>query len=289
MFLPLGTAQGKVALLGVLPREQEGPLPPEQRRLLDALTDQVAVAIEKMLLVEQINEERVTAERERVRSAMLASVSHDLRTPLASIIGAISSLRSYDGYDEKAREELLATAQEEAERLNRFVGNLLDMTRLDAGAIAPRLEPVDVGDLVSTVLRRARPLMEQHGVTTSVALDLPPVQADFPLIEQVLFNLIDNAAKYAPAGTTIDVGASRDADMVEIRVRDEGPGIAEDALPHVFDKFFRAASGDRKRPGTGLGLAIARGFVEAQGGSIAAANRADRAGAEFRVRLKVAD
>jgi len=288
LFLPLGTAQGKVALLGVLPREQDGPLPPEQRRLLDALADQVAVAIEKMLLVEQVNEERVTAERERVRSAMLASVSHDLRTPLASIIGAISSLRTYGGYDEKAREELLATAQEEAERLNRFVGNLLDMTRLDAGAIAPRLEPVDVGDLVSTALRRATPLTAQHTVRTSVAPDLPPVQADFPLIEQALFNLIDNATKYAPAGTAIDVDAVRDGDAVEIRVRDEGPGIAEDALPHVFDKFFRAASGDRKRPGTGLGLAIARGFVEVQGGSIAASNRADRSGAAFSVRLKAA-
>ena len=241
-----------------------------------------------MLLVEQINEERVASERERVRSAMLASVSHDLRTPLASIIGAISSLRTYDGYDAKAREELLATAQEEAERLNRFVGNLLDMTRLDAGAVAPRLEPIDVGDLVSIVLRRAQPLLAQHTVRTSIAVDLPPVRADFPLIEQALFNLIDNAAKYAPAGTAIDVGATRAGDAVEIRVRDEGPGIAQDALPHVFDKFFRAASGDRKRPGTGLGLAIARGFVEAQGGDITAANRGDRSGAEFRVRLKAA-
>ena len=117
---------------------------------------------------------------------------------------------------------------------------------------------------------------------------MPPVQADFPLIEQALFNLIDNAAKYAPAGTAIEVGAAQYGDMVEIRVRDEGPGIAEDALPHVFDKFFRAASGDRKRPGTGLGLAIASGFVEAQGGTIAVANRTDRSGAAFRVRLKAA-
>jgi two-component system sensor histidine kinase KdpD len=220
---------------------------------------------------------------------MLASVSHDLRTPLASIIGAISSLRSYGAtYDEKAREELLATAQEEAERLNRFVGNLLDMTRLDAGAIAPRLEPVDVGDVVSTVLRRAQPLLAAHSVTTGVAPDLPAVRADFPLLEQALFNLIDNAAKYAPPGSAIALDAARAGDDVEIRVRDEGPGIAEEALPHVFDKFFRAASGDRKRPGTGLGLAIARGFIEAQGGTIAAANRSDRTGAEFRVRLKVA-
>lgn len=289
MFLPLGTAQGKVALLGVLPRDRDGPLAPEQRRLLDALADQAAVAIEKMLLVEQINEERVASERERVRSAMLASVSHDLRTPLASIIGAISSLRSYGArYDEAARSELLATAQEEAERLDRFVGNLLDMTRLDAGAIAPKLESVDVGDLVSTVLRRAQPLLVHHRVGSDVAADLPPVRADFPLIEQVLFNLIDNAAKYAPAGTAIEVGAAQINEAVEIRVRDEGPGIAEEALPHVFDKFFRAANGDRKRPGTGLGLAIARGFVAAQGGAIVAANRADRGGAEFRVRLNVA-
>jgi len=289
LFLPLGTAQGKVALLGVLAGEQAGPLAPEQRRLLDALSDQAAIAIEKMLLVEQVNEERVASERERVRSAMLASVSHDLRTPLASIIGAISSLRSYSAqYDEAARRELLATAQEEAERLNRFVGNLLDMTRLDAGAIAPHLEPVDVGDLVSTMLRRAQPLLARHKVTSDIPADLPPVSADFPLIEQALFNLIDNAAKYAPANTGIEVSAVHSGDMVEIRIRDEGPGIAEEALPHVFDKFFRASNGDRKRPGTGLGLAIARGFVEAMGGGVVAANRADRSGAEFRVRLKVA-
>lgn len=289
LFLPLGTAQGKVALLGVLPGEGNGPLAPEQRRLLDALADQAAVAIEKMLLVEQVNEERVASERERVRSAMLASVSHDLRTPLASIIGAISSLRSYGArYDEATRNELLATAQEEAERLDRFVGNLLDMTRLDAGAIAPKLETVDVGDLVTTVLRRAQPLLAHHRVSSDVAADLPAVKADFPLIEQALFNLIDNAAKYAPAGTAIEVSAAQVADSIEIRVRDEGPGIAQEALPHVFDKFFRAANGDRRRPGTGLGLAIARGFVEALGGAIVAANRADRDGAEFRVRLKAA-
>jgi two-component system sensor histidine kinase KdpD len=217
-----------------------------------------------------------------LKTALLSSVSHDLRTPLASILGAISSLRSYgDRYDPEAREELLATAQDEAERLNRFVGNLLDMTRLDAGAVVVKREPVDVGDLVATAVRRAQPLLRAHRVVTSVASDTPPVDIDFVLGEQVLFNLLDNAAKYTPPGTTIELSARLEAGHVLLSVRDEGPGIPPDDLPHVFEKFFRADAGDRRRTGTGLGLAIARGFVEAQGGRIAARNRADRPGAEF--------
>jgi two-component system sensor histidine kinase KdpD len=213
---------------------------------------------------------------------MLTSVSHDLRTPLASIIGAISSLRSYgDRYDPAVRDELLATAQDEAERLNRFVGNLLDMTRLDAGAIAVKHEPVDIADVVATALRRAAPLLRDHRVTSAVASDLPPVELDFVLAEQALFNLLDNAAKYTPPGTTIELSARAEAGKVILSVRDEGPGITAADLPHVFEKFFRAAEGDRRRAGTGLGLAIAKGFVEVQGGRITARHRVDRPGAEF--------
>ncbi|MCW5746254.1 MAG: sensor histidine kinase KdpD [Alphaproteobacteria bacterium] len=282
LFVPLRTARGKIAVLGVTNRDDVQALTPDQRRLLDALGDQAAIAIERVLLARDIDAARLGAERERLRSAMLTSVSHDLRTPLASILGAISSLRSYgDRYDAQAREDLLATAQGEAERLNRFVGNLLDMTRLDAGAITARCEPVDVSDLVGTALRRARPLLREHRVVTTVSPDLPPLQLDFVLGEQVLFNLLDNAAKYTPPGTTIEVSARAEGTRVYLSVRDEGPGIAADDLPHVFEKFFRAVEGDRRRAGTGLGLAIAKGFVEVQGGRITARNRSDRSGAEF--------
>jgi len=182
----------------------------------------------------------------------------------------------------------LDTALSESERLDRFVGNLLDMTRLDAGAIVPKRKPVDAGDLVSTALRRAAPILEERAVASSVAPDLPPLSLDFVLAEQALFNLLDNAVKYSPAGGRIEVEARRRGERVEIAVRDEGPGIAPAALDRLFDKFYRADDGDRRRAGTGLGLAIAKGFVEAEGGTIAARNRTDRSGAEFIVSYRTA-
>jgi two-component system sensor histidine kinase KdpD len=282
LFVPIRTSRSPVAVIGVLSLKEHGELTDAERRLLEAVGNQAAVAIERLTLAEGIDEARLGAERERLRSSMLTSVSHDLRTPLASIIGALSSLRSHrDRYDEHTREELLSTALSEAERLDRFVGNLLDMTRIDAGAIQPRLEPVDVGDLVSTTLRRAAPLMKDHVVAPKVATDLPELSLDFVLAEQALFNVLDNAAKYSDPGGRIEVEARLATDRVEIVVRDEGPGIPVEAFDRLFDKFYRADAGDRRRAGTGLGLAIARGFVEALGGTVTAANRADRSGAEF--------
>ncbi|HJQ57508.1 MAG TPA: sensor histidine kinase KdpD, partial [Vineibacter sp.] len=226
LFMPLRTARGKVAVLGVTDRDNDQALSPERRRLLDALGDQAAIAIERVLLARDIDAARLGEERERLRSAMLTSVSHDLRTPLASILGAISSLRSYgDRYDAPTRDELLATAQDEAERLNRFVGNLLDMTRLDAGVVKVNREPVDATDLIATALRRAEPLLRAHRVVTTVAPDMPAMAIDFVLGEQVLFNLLDNAAKYTPPGTTIEVSAAAGPAGVHLSVRDEGPGV----------------------------------------------------------------
>jgi two-component system sensor histidine kinase KdpD len=284
-FLPVHTGRSEIGVIGVLPHDPSGRLQEGDRELLEAVCSQLAVAIERVTLARDVEQARLRAEQERIRSSMLTSVSHDLRTPLASIIGALSSVRSYgERYDEATRADLLATAQSEAERLDRFVGNLLDMTRLDAGVVEPRREPVELGDLVSTTLRRAVPLLQGRTVATSVPADLPAVSLDFVLAEQVLFNLLDNAAKYSPAGGRIEVAArAGEGKTVEIVVRDEGPGIPPDAIGRLFDKFYRAGAvdGDRRRPGTGLGLAIARGFVEAMGGTIAARNRTDRSGAEF--------
>jgi two-component system sensor histidine kinase KdpD len=280
--VPVRTSRGPVGVIGVLSLKEGGELGAADRRLLDAVGNQAAVAIERMTLAADIDKARLSEERERLRSSMLTSVSHDLRTPLASIIGSLSSLRSYrDRYDQPTRDELLGTALSEAERLDRFVGNLLDMTRLDAGAIAPKREPVDAGDLVSTVLRRATALLAGKTVNTTIAPDLPPLSLDFVLAEQVLFNILDNAAKYSPAGGRIEIEARRAGDRVEIVVRDEGPGLSAEALGRIFDKFYRDNDGDRRRAGTGLGLAIAKGFVEAQGGRIEARNREGRSGAEF--------
>ena len=288
LFVPIRTSRSEIGVIGVQSLKDSGGLSAAERRLLDAVGNQAAVAVERVTLVADIDQAQLGADRERMRSAMLTSVSHDLRTPLASIIGALSSLRSYrDRYDEATRAELLDTALSEAERLDRFVGNLLAMTRLDAGAITPKREAVEVGDLVSTTLRRAMPLLEGRRVGSSVPPGLPSLSLDFVLAEQALFNLLDNAAKYSPAGGRIEVEAHQVGARVEIVVRDEGPGIAAADLDRIFDKFYRAHDGDRRLAGTGLGLAIARGFVEVQGGTIAARNRSDRSGAEFVVSYPV--
>ena len=282
LFVPIRTSRSPVAVIGVLPSKTGRELSTAERQLLDAVGNQAAVAIERVTLVADIDQARLGAERERLRSSMLTSVSHDLRTPLASIIGALSSIRSPTArFDEATRNELLDTALSESERLDRFVGNLLDMTRLDAGAIVPQREPVDAGDLVSTALRRASPMLEDRVVASAVTPDLPPLSLDFVLAEQALFNLLDNAVKYSPGGGRIEVIARPAGGRVEIVVRDEGPGIPAEAFDRLFDKFYRADAGDRRRAGTGLGLAIAKGFVEALGGTISARNRTDRSGAEF--------
>jgi two-component system, OmpR family, sensor histidine kinase KdpD len=288
LFLPLRTGSGPVGVIGI-DRDEPGPLlTPDERRLLDALADQAAVAIERVSLARGLAETRVLAETERLRAALLTSISHDLRTPLASIIGTASSLRGYsDKYDPRERDELLATLQGEAERLNRFVGNLLDMTRLESGAIKLELELFDIADIIGATLQHAAGVLGEHRVEVEIAPDLPMLRIDPMLFEQVLFNLLDNAAKYAPLGTRIDLRARRDGDVVAIEVIDEGPGIPPSDLERVFDKFYRVQAQDRQRAGTGLGLAICRGFIEAQGGLIVAGNRQDRAGAVLTIRMPV--
>ncbi len=289
LFLPIRTASGMLAVVG-LDREAPGPLfTADEGRLLDALLDQIAVSIERIRLAEDIDNARVMSETERLRGALLTSISHDLRTPLASIIGAVSSLRSYfDRYDAKQRGELIATIEDEAERLNRFVGNLLDITRLEAGALNIRADRVEIGELVETALRRAARLLARHRVEVDLSPDLPPVRADSVLLEQVIFNLLDNAAKYSGPGSLVRISAERAHDEVLIRVSDEGEGIPPDEIEHIFDKFHRVRAGDQRPAGTGLGLAVCRGFVEAFGGRITAANRTDRRGAQFTVMLPAA-
>ncbi|MGI4942015.1 MAG: DUF4118 domain-containing protein, partial [Janthinobacterium lividum] len=288
LFLPMQTGRGAVGVLG-LDRDEPGPLlTPDKHRLLDALSDQAALALERVNLARDVDAARLQAETDRLHSALLTSLSHDLRTPLASILGCATSLSSQQAVlDEAARAQMLGTIQEEAERLNRFIGNLLDMTRLEAGhlVLAPGL--ADLSDVVGAVLRRARAILSSHPVAVELQPGLPMLAIDMVLLEQVLFNLLDNAAKYSPPGSHVQVGAWRDGGTVRIQVLDEGEGIPTAGLEHVFDKFYRVHGADRKRAGTGLGLAICRGFVEAMGGTIKAANRADRAGAAFTISLPV--
>ncbi len=246
------------------------------------------VALIASNLAAQLRRHAVSAETEHLRSAMLASLSHDLRTPLASILGAASSLKSQrQTLDEASQRDLIETIREEAERLHRFITNLLDMTRVEAGAIAPRLDAVDLSDVTGSALRRAEQILAGHQIAVEIPPDLPLLRADPVLFEQILFNLLDNAAKYAPPGTRILLRARNGGNVVRVEIADEGDGIPPDELERVFDKFHRAQAADRQRAGTGLGLAICRGFLQAMNGAIVAENREGGGGALFVVTLPV--
>lgn len=286
LFLPMRTGQGLVGVIGLLSQDRRGFLAPDERRLLDALLDQTALAIERSQLALRVDEAQVRAEADKLRVAMLSSLSHDLRTPLASILGASTSLLSGTGlYDAAQTADLLATIREEAERMDRFIGNLLDMSRLEAGVLGAKPQTVPLHDLVDAALKRLSRRLSEHRLALDLPDGLPMVSADPLLLEQALVNVLDNAAKYAPAGSAIRITAAAEASRIVLKIEDEGPGIPLDDLPHIFDKFYRAKAADRRAAGTGLGLAVARGFVEAFGGTLDAANRTDRSGAVLTLAL----
>ena len=288
LFLPMRTGRGPIGVIGI-DDDRTGPiLTPDQTRLLDALMDQGALAIERVRLVEDIDHVKRVVETDRLRSALLTSISHDLKTPLSSVLGSASTLRDLSGQLTDAEKgDLLATIIDESERLNRFIANLLDMTKLESGAIVPNSAPHDLGEVVGSALRRASKILIRHRVDLELQADLPMLDLDAVLFEQVLFNLLDNAAKYAPAGSLIRIQSWRESDSVCLQILDEGDGIPPDELETIFDKFYRVQKGDHVRPGTGLGLAISRGFVEAMHGTISAANRSDRSGAVLTIRLPI--
>jgi two-component system sensor histidine kinase KdpD len=288
LFLPMRTGRGAIGVVGI-DSDRLGPLlAPDERRLLDALIDQSALAIERVHLVEDMERVKRTVEAERLRSALLTSISHDLKTPLAAVLGAAGALRDLSSkLTDAEKADLLATVIDESERLNRFIANLLDMTKLEAGAVAPNTAPHDLREVVGSALRRADKILARHKVELELGGDLPMLELDAVLFEQALFNLLDNASKYAPAGTTIRLRGWRDDDAAFLQILDEGEGIPNADLEHIFDKFYRAQKGDQVRAGTGLGLAISRGFIEAMHGTIGAANRTDRSGAVFTIRLPI--
>lgn len=285
-FAPMRTGRGLIGVVG-LDTDKPGPLlSPEQHRLFDALLDQSALAIERVNLVGDLDNARRVVETDKLRSALLTSISHDLRTPLASVLGSATTIRDLgSALDDEAKAGLVATIIEEAERLNRFIANLLDMTKLEAGAVKPNLSMVDVREIVGGALARARSILADHKVDVALENGLPMLQLDPVLFEQVLFNLFDNAAKYSDAGTTVRVLARREGAQVRLQVIDEGVGIPAEDVETIFEKFYRVRKGDRVRAGTGLGLAISRGFVEAMGGTVTAGNRSDCSGAVLTLRL----
>ncbi len=289
LFLPMQTGRGAIGVVGIDSDKPGALLTPDQQRLLDALMDQGALAIERVRLVEDMDRVERTAETERLRAALLTSISHDLKTPLASVLGSAGTLRDLaDKLSASEKLDLLSTIIDESERLNRFIANLLDMTKLESGAVTPKLAPHDLSEIVGSTLRRATKILQHHSVLLDLAADVPMVRVDAVLFEQVLFNLLDNAAKYAAAGTTVLIRTWRDRSAVSLQIIDEGEGIPQVELEHIFDKFYRVQKTDQIRPGTGLGLAISRGFIEAMHGTIAAANRHDRRGAVFTITLPIA-
>lgn len=282
LYLPMISSRGIVGVLGLHP-DAGGLPPPEQVHLLETLGNQVALAIEHVRLVDEANQARVVIETERLRNALLGSLSHDLRTPLASIIGSATSLMDEEGSGSigpKGRRELATAIKEEADCLERLVANLLDMTRIEAGAVLIRKDWVPIEEVIGSALARLAGRLGDHPVRMDLPSDLPLVPLDPLLIEQVLFNLFENAIRYTPPGTRIEVKASRiDKEMV-VEIADKGPGLSPGTEQKVFEKFYRgsqAASG-----GLGLGLAICRGILEAHGGRIWAENRG---GAVFRFAL----
>jgi two-component system sensor histidine kinase KdpD len=263
-----------------------------ERKMLDALTDQAALILERGKMIAEMAEAQRFTETERLRSALLSSVSHDLRTPLVSILGAATTLTDLDEkLSPSARKDLLGAIVGQARRLDAFVQNLLDMTRIGYGAITVRKEWLDLEDIIEAAKEQLRARFvprPDHGIRP-VHLRIEDgavvIYSDEALLRQVLVNLIENAAKYSPPGSPIEIDAERHAGSVGIRVIDHGPGVPKDKTERIFDPFFRADSRDSGIEGSGLGLVIVRGFVEAMGGTVRAFNRRDGAGAVFEIRL----
>jgi two-component system sensor histidine kinase KdpD len=263
-FLPLSSVREKLGVLGV---QSDDGLSEPRLQALEALADQAAVALERVRLATESARAAALQDTQALRTALLASLGHDLRTPLASIQGAAETLRgAWGSMAPEVRDDLLASIEQDVGRMARFLSNITDLTRLETGQVKPRLAPVLLAHVAEAAITR---LVEPLHVATDIPADLV-VQADAALLEQSLFNVLDNAAKYAPAGSIIRVHATARHGEVAISVADEGVGIQAEDLPHVFDSFFRVRRGDRTIAGTGLGLAIARGLVDAMGGRIAA-------------------
>ena len=280
LYLPLVASQRTVGVLGVQPAQTPRLISPEQLHLLEAFANQTALAIERASLAEESQQVRVQIETERMRNALLSSVSHDLKTPLAAITGAASSLLEDEAGTHR---ELVQTISEEADRLNRLIQNLLDMTRLESGAVQVRKEWHALEEIVGAALMRLDDRLRERPVTTHLPADLPLIPLDAALVEQVLVNLLENAVKYTPPGSPIEIVANVADGEAWVGVADRGAGIPPGTEERVFDKFYRVRTAGNSG-GVGLGLTICRGIVEAHGGRIWVENR-DGGGALFQFAL----
>ena len=265
LFLPIGTGTRRLCLLGVDREVLRG----DEQELLAGLGDQTAVAVERVTLAKDLDAARIASETEQFRSALLSSVSHDLRTPLATIIGSVSSLQEFwSSLSPEDRRELLQTVLDESNRLDRYIQNLLDMTRLGHGAPSLRREWVDLNDVVSSAVRRLDRVLGKVRLQVTIDPDAALAHVHGAFIEQAIVNLLDNAARFSPDGAPVTLSATRQGEKIVIEIADQGPGIPESEREKIFDMFYSIK--DRGDQGSGLGLAICRGLIGAHGGDIRA-------------------
>jgi two-component system sensor histidine kinase KdpD len=272
-YLPLKTANSVIGVLAVRPHDPTRHLPPEGYRLLEAFASQAALAVERVQLAEQAQQARLLEATEKLQSALLNSLSHDLRTPLVSITGAVTSLDDQaEALSEEDRRSLIRTARGETERLNRLVGNLLSMTRIESGALHLHRQPEDVQDIIRTAVDLLGARAAGNPIRVNVPPDFPLVPADFTLIVQALVNILENAVKYSPPGSSIEINVGEDGSTIHIEVADHGVGIPSEEAAHVFEKFYRVQRPENVS-GSGLGLSICKGIIDAHGGKIFALPR----------------
>lgn len=277
LFYPMQTARGVLGVAGLARDDGRDPLRPDQVPLLLSLIDQAALVLERMQLEDDMRDVVQLKERDRLRAALLSSVSHDLRTPLTTILAATAEMRR------NPTPALIDTVEGESQRLNRFVANLLDMARVEAGVMRLRVEPVDLTDAVASAVQDTRRTLEGHDIRLDVSPGLPLVRVDAQLFHHCLINLLDNAGRYADPDTPVSIVAKRHADELVLSILDEGPGLPPGRERDVFETFTRLEGSDRSKGGTGLGLAIVKGFAEAMGLSVEAGNRGEPQGARFSI------
>jgi two-component system sensor histidine kinase KdpD len=277
LFHPLKTSDKTLAVLGIARDDGSGPVRSDQLPLLLSLIDQASLVLERLQLEREMRDLSQLKDRDRLRAALLSSVSHDLRTPLTSILAGLAEMR------EQAPSPLLDGVEAEARRLQRFVANLLDMARVEAGALKLNFEATDLTDAIAGAVHDTRRSLEGHDIRLDVAADLPLVRVDPQLFHHCLLNLLDNAGRYADPGTPITLRAQRTADRLTLSILDEGVGIPDGREQEIFETFRRIEGSDRSKSGTGLGLAIVKGFAEAMGLTVDASNRDDHQGASFNI------
>jgi len=284
LYLPLVSSRRTAGVLGIFPSRAGQFHDPEQMHLLEAFANQAALAIERAMLAEEAQQAWERIEAELIRNTLLSGVSHDLRTPLAGILGAASSLLE-SNLPPEAQREMLQTISGEADRMDRLINNLLDMTRLESGGLQLKKDWHSIQELIGAALHRLDNRLRGRDVKVCMPEDLPMIPMDDVAIEQVLINILDNAAEYTPAGTPIEITAAASADSVTIDIADHGPGLPPENPNRVFEKFYRGPAAKNRR-GIGLGLAICQGIIHAHGGTISAINRAG-GGAVFRMTLPI--